>query len=119
MVMNPFELASAVKGNLTPDLLKPGYGPQAHCYVASEALYHLLGGGNSGYKPMHTRVNGLSHWWIKSPEGHNIDLTADQFNMPVDYDTGVGKGFLTLTPSKRAQILMDRVNHQLKTSASG
>lgn len=33
-------IAEAIKNNLTDDLLKPGYGPGAHCYVASEAYYY-------------------------------------------------------------------------------
>ena len=39
---------------LSPDLLKPQFRKQGehplygHCYAASEALYHLLGGKNEG-----------------------------------------------------------------------
>ena len=51
-------LARAIAAVLTPDLLKPGYGPKAHCYVASEAYFHLRGGKAAGFKPMTQRHEG-------------------------------------------------------------
>jgi len=80
-----------------------------HCYVASEALYHLLGGNRQGYAPHFVRHEGEPHWYLEAPGGKRIDLTASQFTTPVPYDLGRGKGFLTRQPSKRAQIVIDRV----------
>lgn len=99
-----------IKAALTPDLLKPEYrgsdNPmRGHCYVASEAYWHLS--GKVG-KPMRIRHEGSSHWFIK--EGDTIiDITASQFETPVPYENGIGCGFLTKNPSKRAQTVIDRV----------
>lgn len=51
------KVADRVRSGLTDDLRKPEYrgnpNPMAgHCYVASEALYHLLGGKAKGWTPM-------------------------------------------------------------------
>jgi hypothetical protein len=76
----------------SPDLLKiryrwsehPIYG---HCYVATEALYHLLGGkeeGWSGYvygfeDEFDWEPGENTHWWLQNEDGRIIDATADQF----------------------------------------
>lgn len=77
---------------LTPDLLKPRYragnkgNPMfGHCYAASDALYHLLGGKDAGYKPIvATDDTDGTHWWLLSPKGEILDVTAAQY-------TSVGK----------------------------
>ena len=103
---------------LTPDLLREPYRSRVaagahpltgHCYVASEALYHLLGGKAAGLKAMSIQHEGGAHWWIRDADGNDIDLTAAQFAAPVPYHRGVGKGFLTRAPSKRAQVVIERV----------
>lgn len=106
-------LVGKVQQALTADLLKPehrnGAHPLAgHCYVASEALYHLLGGSASGWKPMNLQHEGTSHWFLKRP-GEILDPTADQFKTPVPYGEARGRGFLTKNPSKRARVVMQRV----------
>ena len=111
-VANVDDLVEKVRGALTPDLLHPQYrdNPKAHCYVATEALYHLLGGKDSGYVPTRLRTpeNGV-HWFLRAPDGHVIDATADQFDTPPDYAQGRGSGFLTREPSARARTVMERV----------
>lgn len=102
-----------IKKALTPELLKPGFGPKGHCYVASEAAYHLLGGKEAGLKPMNIKHEGVQHWFLMGPDGI-IDLTADQFETPVPYARARGRGFLTSQPSKRAQIVIDRVSACMK-----
>jgi hypothetical protein len=83
-----------------------------HCYIASEAIYHLSGGKSSGLVPQYIKVNGISHWYLKY--GNKIiDPTAGQFNFAIDYSNGVGRGFLTSEPSSRARILIDRVKRRL------
>jgi len=52
-----------VRGALSDDLRKPEYqgnpNPVAgHCYVASEALYHRLGGKAAGWTPQSIRHEG-------------------------------------------------------------
>lgn len=81
-----------------------------HCYVASEAAYHALGGPTSGFTPQFVRHEGEPHWYLKQDgTGLIYDLTADQFATPVPYDQGKGKGFLTKEPSKRARVILERI----------
>jgi hypothetical protein len=100
---------------LTDDLRKPKYrgnpNPMAgHCYVASEALFHLLGGQASGWVPHNIKHENDQHWYLKHrTTGAILDPTASQFRTPVPYEHGRGKGFLTKLPSKRAQEVIDRV----------
>ena len=82
---------------------------RGNCYVTSEAAYHLLGGKKAGWKPMHLRWYGDIHWFLKHDSGLILDLTAHQFTEPPDYDSAVGGGFLTRTPSKRARELMQEM----------
>jgi len=79
---------------------------QGNCYVASEALYHLMGGKAAGWKPMNMRHEDESHWFLRHKSGMIIDQTAFQFETKPDYTKAVGRGFLTLLPSKRARDLM-------------
>jgi len=109
-------LVEEVRDSLTPDLRKKEYqdnpNPMAgHCYVASEAVYHTMGGKEAGWKPMSIQHEGGSHWYLKNDElGIIVDPTADQFKTPVPYDEGRGTGFLTRQPSKRAKVVLDRLD---------
>lgn len=79
-----------------------------HCYVVSEALYHLL--GCSKWKPEQIHHEGVSHWYLRNNiSGAILDITATQFDTSVPYNLGRGKGFLTKSPSKRATILIERI----------
>lgn len=83
---------------------------QGHCYVASECLYHLSGGAEGPYKPMFVRHEGEPHWFLENrTTGDVVDLTGEQFDSPVPYEKGIGKGFLTKEPSRRAKIVIDRI----------
>lgn len=104
-----------------PDLLRPEYAAKVargadpltgHCYVATEALWHLLGGARSGWRPFSGRGPGRaggSHWWLVGPGGEVADVTARQFARPVDYAAGTGRGFLTRRPSARAREVIRAV----------
>jgi len=104
-------LLDAVLSSLTPDLLKKQYVglpfPGGHCYVASEALYHLLG-RHPHVKAQWVWHEDVSHWFV-STDGKIIDLTAEQFDTPPLYAEANGKGFLTKYPSKRARVVIERV----------
>ena len=105
--------------HLTDDLRREQYRghecPTAgHCYVASEVLYHMLGGAASGYKPMNIFHEGSSHWFLKHSSGEIIDPTADQFKTPVPYEKAKGKGFMTRYPSNRAGVVMTRMKMNKK-----
>lgn len=110
-------LEQRVRGVLTPDLLKPEFKRQCagkpasfgHCYAASEAMYHTLGGKEAGWTPQSIRHEGSPHWFLKHESGKILDPTGDQFKTPVPHDQAVGKGFLTKVPSKRAREIMRRL----------
>lgn len=78
-----------------------------HCYVASETLFHLLGGATSAWTPQSISHEGSPHWYLKNKEtGEIVDPTASQFQTPVPYAQGKGKGFLTKLPSKRTLVVL-------------
>ena len=106
-----FEVFNAIRHSLTDDLLRPGY--TGHCYVASEAYYHIVG-KEDGYRPYQMEVSGVSHWWLRRGS-EIIDITAGQFDHGVNYwhESARCRGFLTKEPSKRARMLIDRVNKEL------
>lgn len=81
---------------------------RGNCYVTCEALYHLIGGKEAGWKPMHMKHEGLSHWFLKHVESEVIiDPTVSQFKSIPDYHKAKGKGFLTKNPSIAARAMMD------------
>lgn len=112
-----------VRECLTDELRKPKYRGHpnkywGHCYVATEALFHLIS-RKHGYKPYVLScwdVPGLpqdTHWFLMIPGiCHVLDPTYDQFEVEIPWDIYQGArccGFLTKRPSKRAQILIKRV----------
>lgn len=115
MTYHDEDWVAAVQGALTPDLLraeyhKPNAHPHAgHCYVATEALWHLLGGYKSRWRPAFIRHEGSPHWFLRHADGTVLDPTADQFTSPPPYTLATGKAFLTKRPSKRARVVMARV----------
>ena len=89
---------------------------EGHCYAASEALYHMLGGKTAGYVPQVASFiennEKLTHWWLKNQDGKIFDPTAEQFTaigQKPPYELGKGAGFLTKLPSKRASTIIKRV----------
>jgi ADP-ribose pyrophosphatase YjhB (NUDIX family) len=111
-------LVVAVQDSLTDDLRDHGCrGDEnhlaCHCYVASEALYHLLGGKKSGWTPMTVRHEGDQHWFLRHEDGLVLDATDSQFQRPVPVHKARGKGFLTKRPSKRAQVVIKRAKAEL------
>ena len=83
---------------------------RGNCYVASEALYHLLGGKAAGWTPMHMQTPTDSHWFLKHSSGLIVDPTASQFlNCTLNYSAARGRGFLTKLPSMKAALLMQKI----------
>jgi hypothetical protein len=84
---------------------------RGNCYATCEALYHLLGGKEAGWKPMRLKMKPSdqeSHWFLKHSSGVILDPTKKQFGgITPNYAKGVGSGFLTKKPSWRARQLMD------------
>lgn len=81
---------------------------RGNCYVTSEALYHLLGGKEAGWKAMHVPFGGDTHWFLRHSSSMILDPTVSQFKGRLPpYLLAKGSGFLTKEPSKRARALMD------------
>ena len=105
------ELVAMVVGALDESLRRAPWkgstSPVAgHCYVACEALHHLT---QKRLKPCFVRHEGAPHWFLRDDAGNVVDPTAAQFSTVPDYSKGVRKGFLTVEPSKRSQVVIGRV----------
>lgn len=97
---------------------------RGNCYVASEALYHILGGPKGWWKPMVMKTKTDTHWFLKHKTlGIVLDPSRRQFkrrnfNYPnmdrwtPDYKLARGCGFLTKKPSKRAKALIKELTWQ-------
>lgn len=103
----------------------PNIPSTGFCTLASNAVYHLLGGKSVGLTPMQAsykdpRIKGrASHWWLKDADGNIIDPTWDQYtelDKEPPYEKGVGRGFNTRVdvPLKAAQKLIDHALRVLK-----
>ena len=111
----------SIQRQLTPDTLKQPWRERAvgehrtfgHCYVVTEALYHLWG-KNRGFKPAVVQVPEMqsTHWFLRNVAGEVVDGTKEQFEMHgirIPYENGKGCGFLTKEPSKRCQALLEKI----------
>lgn len=97
--MGPSYLKERYRGRWTPERPTTGY-----CYVLAELAYHYL--APEGSKPCIIHMeDGDTHWFVRTLDGENIDLSADQSDEPFPYDLGRPKGFLTKDPSKRTRML--------------
>lgn len=88
---------------------------RGNCYVATEALYHILGGVHSPWRPQVMRFKGNTHWFLKHKETCQVlDPSRLQFEgeEQPDYSQGRGCGFLTRQPSKRARSLIRQMTWQ-------
>lgn len=81
-----------------------------HCYIATEALYHLWA-KDAGYVPHVLRHDNGTHWWlVHSDTGEVIDPTEPQLDGdPFPYELGHKQQLLTTTPSRRSRELMRRM----------
>lgn len=116
--MNRSPLVDAVVRNLTDDLRKPPWKGNSnrfagHCYVASEALFHLLGGKEAGWEVHRVRHHDANHWFLDHPEYGLLDVTAKQYDDDVPYHDSRRTGFLTPYASKRAAKLIELVRADL------
>ena len=116
---SPARIAEYIRAVLSDDLLAPPWKGMkdrrvnvlGHCYAASEAAYHFLGGAKSGWKAVFSRdIDDSPHWYLVYENGALLDITADQLHdRQYVYSRGRGKGFLTKKPSARAQEIIRRV----------
>ena len=107
---------NAVRAVLSEDLRRKPYKDHpnlmvGHCYHASEALYHLLGGAEAGWAAVRGAHSGIVHWWIQNTKtAERLDPTADQFDFTWPYECGqLRRGFLTQRPSQRAREVLQRL----------
>jgi hypothetical protein len=137
--LTPDLLEKKYRAQLSPDD-PPETG---HCAVASEAFYHLAGGKQAGFMPvvcgyaandagemvfkeniqkaLQKGWRKETHWWIRGPKGAQrgagaiFDVTAGQYPAPYPYAQGHNTGFMQpqQKPSRRAQVVMDRVMKKL------
>jgi hypothetical protein len=97
---------------------------RGNCYVATEALYHILGGAKSDWKPKRMKVGTETHWFLEHRWWRiRIDPSRLQFSAkerkrlerwfePGSYDAARWSGFLTKKPSKRAKKLIKELTWQ-------
>lgn len=124
-------LQRVIRSQLDPSLLKKEYRDEnkhnpmfGHCYVATEALYHLIRildyGDYMALKPHHGKDDrGITHWWLQ--DGDDIvDVTKSQYTrkgVTPPYDKGKAASFLTKYPSKRAVTLINKVQKRCASIA--
>lgn len=84
-----------------------------HCYIATEALWHLQGKDRFKWQPMVASYidNNIkcTHWWLTNKKtGKILDPTKEQYypNKP-PYHLGRNAGFLTTKPSKRTVKILE------------
>jgi hypothetical protein len=91
---------------------------RGNCYVAAEALYHILGGQDSHWVPHRMRVDSINgketHWFLRHRvNGTILDPSRLQFGgLLPDYSYARGTGFLTKHPSARARALIRTLTWQ-------
>lgn len=130
---HPRELLLKVQATLTDDLLLAEFRKQrperagrywGHCAVATEALYHLLGGTRQKtWIPTRAKDDeGITHWWLRNRDtGEILDPTAEQYRdvgKEPPYKHGQGGGFQSPTrdrhgfqnPSVRALKVLQEVH---------
>lgn len=112
-------------GVLTDELRQPQYRSNpdpfaGHCFVATNALFHLIDGPKTGWdmKCIHKEhMEGLAddtHWFLQHKKtGHIIDPTADQFEETPPYEKAVSKGTSQTgedvgKPTQRAEKVIKR-----------
>lgn len=110
-----------------PDDTYPLNHPLAgHCYIISEAYFHLNGGYTAFTvercevpvkEPNDGGTVRFTHWYLRHRDtGEVLDLTAEQFteyehdDVEIPYEDGVSTGFMTKEPSKRAKQIIDEVS---------
>jgi hypothetical protein len=82
-------------------------------------LFHFLEGKTPGrfFPSIGKDENGVNHWWLVDRcDGTILDPTADQYfsqGKHPPYDRARKCSFLTKKPSKRARIVMERIQSKI------
>lgn len=121
------DIIKKIQSVLSPDLLKGMWNKEfenpmtGHCYIATEALYWVLGGPDSEWRPFvlshKTWPEGLdageTHWFLKNNKGDILDPTKEQFEgEEIRYDKGTPNGMMNhpYGGSKRAKEIIKRIS---------
>ena len=86
-----------------------GISSTGFCYIAAEALFYMIGGLSSGYKPVCLLEEDGTHWWLAKGR-FILDPTRSQYgDEEPRYHDGRCTGFLNgyTKPSRRASQLID------------
>ena len=119
-LLRPVRLLKPIQDALSVDLLHPNYaaspnqlyyGCVGHCYIATEAAYHLFARNRGFVSYTRRNDNGTTHWWLYNERtGRILDPSEPQLDGdPYPYDEGHRQAFLTKRPSRRAAELIRRV----------
>lgn len=116
-------LVQRVRSSLTADLRSPEFKGWpgrigGNCYVASEAVYHMMGPRErKRWSPANMKHRGISHWFLLREDGAICDPTGDKMPGRLEYDKAKRLGFLTTGPSARARELIDRARRNPSMSS--
>ncbi|HNC55176.1 MAG TPA: hypothetical protein PLP33_07015 [Leptospiraceae bacterium] len=117
------QIIGLIKRSLSDKLRKKKYQGNknrmaGHCYIASEAFYHLTKQTNL-YTPSYVKFCGETHWFLSKKDGTDIDITVKQFGGKIPpYHLKKNCGFLTKNPSKRAVELLKVMFDKLQIEKS-
>lgn len=90
---------------------------RGNCYVATEALWYILGGRNGQWEVKRIRLPEDNHWFLQHRSyGTILDPSRLQFGGHYPhYNKAVKAAFLTKQPSKRAAMLIETLTWQSET----
>ena len=117
------QIIGLIKRSLSDSLRKKKYQGNknkmaGHCYIASEAFYHLTKQTNL-YTPSYVKFCGETHWFLSKKDGKIIDITVKQFNGKIPpYSLKKNCGFLTSNQSKRTVELLKMILIKLQNRKS-
>jgi pyrrolidone-carboxylate peptidase len=124
------QLRPAIIAALTPDMLKPYWKEQSagedktfgHCVHACEALWHMLGGPLSTFRPRSVvDYDDDKHLFLQClMTGKILDPTRAQYKgEPIPYERSKGWGFSTKLPSRKAQVIIERARQWMESGGQG
>ena len=95
-------LIEPYKSRWTPERPTTGY-----CHIVSQVVHYCLAPNS---KSWFMKLNdNEKHWFIKLFDGKIIDLTADQFDEPIDYSKARQQNFMRNIFSKKSQVLANKL----------
>lgn len=87
-----------------------------HCFTATNAFFHAMGGHDGPYVPLYVKHEGASHWFLLDKrDGFIVDLTASQFRTRPPYEQGKRAGMRAnkggdAVPTRAAERVLKRAD---------